>query len=453
MIKYTRFFITILLAVIAFSAKSQSTATTSSPYSRYGLGDLVQPTLPQNIGMGGVATAINRIGGYNNINPENPASYGAINWTTIDIGIYGSYTQLSQTGQSSQTAGNFRLSHVNFAIPVTSSSALSFGLMPYTQVGYNYTQTINRGYGSGDPADTNKTNYIYSGDGGLNKAYFGYGFTLFKHLLLGANASYIFGNIKEYESTEYPDLYGTLNSRIEQSNAIRGFNLDYGAQYSIDFPDPQKIQNAHLVFGYSGSLGNHISSQSSYIVSQYTRDASGNENVAIDSIKYFVNPKSNVKLPQTNHFGISYQKENAYLVAVDYTTSKWSDLTIDGVNQGLQNSQMINVGGQITPNVNALNNYWALMDYRFGVTYEKTYLNEGIVNGTGSGGTNIDRKAISFGIGMPLRSESGSFYKINFSAEYGQRGTVVNGLIKENYVNFHLGVTLNDKWFRRYQFD
>src|SRR5476651_2465517 len=93
MIKYTRFFITFLLTVIAFAVNAQSTqptqstATTSSPYSRYGLGDISPTLLPQNLAMGGISTAINRISGYNNINPLNPASFGAINFTTIDAGI------------------------------------------------------------------------------------------------------------------------------------------------------------------------------------------------------------------------------------------------------------------------------------------------------------------------------------------------------------------------------
>src|ERR1700749_2014459 len=194
MIKYTRLFIILLLAVSALGAKAQSTATTSSPYSRYGIGDFDPSILPQNRAMGGISTAINKISNFNTINVQNPASYGAINYTTFDIGIYSNIVGLSQTGQTSVTNSNFRLSHVNFAVPVTHRSALSFGLMPYTEVGYNYKQT-RPNFGTGAPSDTNAVNYIYSGDGGLSKAYLGYGFGIGKHLLIGANVSYIFGNL------------------------------------------------------------------------------------------------------------------------------------------------------------------------------------------------------------------------------------------------------------------
>src|SRR5258708_17597517 len=120
MIKYTRIFITFILAAVVFGASAQSAqtiSTTSSPYSKYGLGDINPALLPQNIGMGGIATAINRIND-NNINPLNPASYALINYTTIDAGIYSNLSTFSQTGQPSSANSNFRLSHLAFAVPV-----------------------------------------------------------------------------------------------------------------------------------------------------------------------------------------------------------------------------------------------------------------------------------------------------------------------------------------------
>ncbi|HWZ15516.1 MAG TPA: hypothetical protein VNW95_09785 [Mucilaginibacter sp.] len=442
MIKYTRLFITFILAITVTGAMAQSTATTSSPYSKFGLGDIIPEALPQSIGMGGIGTAVNRISGYNNINVLNPASYGAIGFTTIDAGIYSNVVSLNQTGQPSSTNGNFRLSHVAFAIPVSKRSALSFGLLPYSQMGYNYKQTLSKGFGTGSPADTNAVNYIYNGDGGLSKAYLGYGFGLGKHLLIGANVAYIFGNLQQYSSTEIPALYGTLNSRVEQSNAVGGLTYDYGVQYSFDFGDQKQ---KHLILGYSASANSRITTTSSYIVSHYTYDASGNQNLAIDSVVNNQGAKSKIQLPQINHFGISFQNDLKFLIGADYTMGKWSNLTIAGANQGFQDSKTLNVGGQFTPNINALHNYFARTDYRLGFIYDQTYLN--------LNNTNIKRYAVTVGLGLPLAPNNLSFYKVNFSAEIGQRGTLTNGLVKENYVNLHLGFTLNDKWFQRYKFD
>ena len=167
--------------------------------------------------------------------------------------------------------------------------------------------------------------------------------------------------------------------------------------------------------------------------------------MAADSVISQQGGKSKIKLPQINHFGITYQVDLKLLIGADYTMSKWSGLTISGVNAGLQNSQTFNIGGQYTPNVNALHNYFARTDYRLGVIYDETYLN---VNNT-----NIKSYALTFGLGLPLAPNNNtSFYKINLSGEIGQRGQLSNGLVKENYINIHLGFTLNDKWFQRFKF-
>jgi len=443
MIKYTRFFITFLLALIVFQARSQSTATTSSPYSRYGLGDITPQVLPQNIGMGDLSVATNSLGGYSEINPLNPASYSHINLTVADVGLYGNILTLNQTGQNSQTDGNFRLSHVAFAFPVSKRSALSFGLLPYSEFGYNYRITSSN-LGSGSSADTNAVNHIYSGEGGLSKAYLGYGFGIGKHLSLGANMSYIFGSLKSFSSTEIPNLPGTLDSRVENDYSIHGLDYDFGAQYTVDLS-----KTKHIIFGYSGSSSSSLTSQYTNLVSLYTYDSSGNQNVPIDTLTATKNPKDKIKLPLINHFGISYVVDYKLLVGAEYSTSNWSQLTIGGVNQGLQNSKTYNVGTSFTPNINALNNYWATVDYKLGAIYDQTYID--VNNPLNNSNTNIKSYALTFGLGFPLRPNVTSFYKINFSAEVGQRGELNNGLIKENYVNLHLSFTLNDRWFIKYK--
>jgi len=448
MIKFTRLLFTFLFAVIVLNASAQSTATTSSPYSRYGIGDVSDQLLPQNIGMGGISTATNVIGGYNSINVLNPAAYGKISLTTIDIGGAADIITLSKLGSADQRNTNARLSHLLFAFPVTKSSALSFGLLPYSQVGYSYKQTYARPNPNTTlPADTNTVVVTSSGEGGLSKAYLGYGFTLFKHLSIGANFSYIFGSIKNDQSTEIPGLYGVLNSRSELDDHVKGATFDYGAQYTIDFSEAK-----HLVLGYSGSAGNKLSVTSNYIVSQYTRDASGNENNAADSLVNQQNESGKIQLPQINRFGISFVHDGKFLVGADYTMAKWSNLSISGINAGLQDSKLFNIGGQWTPNINSLNNFFALIDYRLGFIYEQTYLGPTVLNVPGA---NLKRYAVTCGLGIPLPHDraSSAFYKINFSAEVGQRGQLANSLVKENYVNLHLGFTLNDRWFQRFKFE
>lgn len=443
MIKYIRSGLTFLLTVLALGAMAQSTstATTSSPYSQYGLGTLNTGLLPQTRAMGGISTAINKISGYNTINLLNPASYSNINLTTIDIGVYGNISTLKQGNITGERNGNFRLSHFNFAAPVTKHSAVSFGLVPYSELGYNYRQTAAN-FGTGTATDTNAVNSIFSGEGGLSKAYAGYGFGIGKHLSVGGNVSYIFGNLRKFRSTEVPALQsaGFLNSRSEQSNSIGGINFDYGAQLSFDL-----AESKHLVFGYSGSAGNNLNSKITNVVSQYVSSADGTSSAALDTLSNQLVSNGKIKLPMMNRVGISLQKDGKYLIGADYSRSNWSDLTIGGVNQNLQNSESYSLGGQITPNNNSIHSYLALIDYRLGVRYDKTYIK--------LNNTDIKQYSVSAGLGLPLPRNGGAFYKINLAAEYGVRGTLSNSLIKENIISFHIGFTLNDTWFQKYKFD
>ena len=445
MIKFTKLFITFLLALTVFQVSAQSTATTSSPYSQFGIGLLDQAALPQTIGMGGLGAAINNFSGYYNLNPVNPASYGTLHLTVIDIGLYGSTSTISQTGLPSQSNGNFRINHVAFAFPVSKKSALSFGLQPYSEMGYSY-KTTKKNFGTGSVADSNAVNYIYSGQGDLSKAYIGYGFGIGKHLLLGANASYIFGNLHQYASTEIPGLFSTVNSRVEDSYAIGGASYDVGGQYTIDFSDTK-----HLILGYSGTLSSNIGSQHTNIVSQYTYDENGNENVASDTLSQTKDPKAKIHLPYVGRYGVTFVSDNKFLIGAEYSQGNYSQLSIPGqADQTYQNSKTYNLGGQFTPNANALSNYWATIDYRLGVIYNQSYVDVQ----TGNSSTNITDKAITIGLGLPLRpGQTGSFYKINLAAEIGTRGTEANGLVKENYVNFHLSFSLNDRWFTKYKLD
>jgi hypothetical protein len=187
------------------------------------------------------------------------------------------------------------------------------------------------------------------------------------------------------------------------------------------------------------------------VISQYTFDLNGVENIAADTVVNTKGAKTNIKLPQINHFGISYQSDGHFIIGADYSTGKWSALTNAGVPYpDMQDSKTINVGGQFTPDINSLRNYFARTDYRLGFIYNQTYLD---VNGV-----SIKSHAVTFGFGLPLAPANANltFYKINFSAEIGQRGTLnnpQNPLVKENYVNLHLSFTLNDKWFQKFKFE
>lgn len=424
------------LLMASFGAYAQTTV--QSPYSKFGLGNLKGSILPNQRAMGGISAGVFRSSYINNINMQNPASYAGINLTTLDIGMSGSFANL-KTNSLSENSFNSSLSHLAMAFPVSMKSALSIGILPYSELGYNFSNRMT----VGNTAENTKTvDYLYSGEGGLSKAYIGYGIQFGDHFRVGANAEYLFGNLIQNRSTEYVNEAGAINSRDQLKNSIGGFNFTYGAQY--DFRLGNKTS---LVLGYSGSSASKLNSEKSQYITIYQKDSQGNELSALDTLSAVENGKTNLKLPLVHNFGFTLVKENKWLIGADYRAGKWSNMSLDNVNQNLKDTYGFSVGGQFTPDVTAINGYFKRVDYRLGFTYDKTYIQ--------MNNQDVKQMALTVGLGLPLQPAyaRSSFYKMNVSAEIGRRGKVSNGLIQERYVNLHLGFMLNDKWFQRFRFD
>ncbi|MGQ7853202.1 OmpP1/FadL family transporter [Pedobacter sp. WC2501] len=430
MYKRINYIAAILVLVCGLSAQAQ--VTTSSPYSRYGLGNIKGSLLPQFRAMGGISTAVSKVTGFNNINMQNPASYAGISLTTIDIGMSASVTNLTRNNLS-ESSFNSTFSHLAFAAPVTRRSALSFGILPYSDLGYNYRNTVK--------VDTTTLNQLYEGEGGLSKAYLGYGYRFGDHLRIGGNLEYIFGNLQTSRATEFNSA-NSYNAKLQTKNSVGGLSYSYGIQY--DFTLGKKTI---VTLGYSGSTSGKVNSTLTSYATLYTRDQDGNESTAADTLNTVNNGKSNLTLPLTHNFGIAIQQNDKWLIGADFRMSKWSATSINNVNQGLQDSWGASLGGQWTPDAFSYNSYLKRIDYRIGVNYDKTYIK--------IGNQDIKQMGASLGFGFPLPTANGgtAFYKINFTTELGQRGTLNNNLVKEQYINFHLGFTLNDTWFRKYRVD
>ncbi|QDW26983.1 hypothetical protein FFJ24_020040 [Pedobacter sp. KBS0701] len=430
MYKRINYIAAILVLVCGLSAQAQ--VTTSSPYSRYGLGNIKGSLLPQFRAMGGISTAVSKVTGFNNINMQNPASYAGISLTTIDIGMSASVTNLTRNNLS-ESSFNSTFSHLAFAAPVTRRSALSFGILPYSDLGYNYRNTVK--------VDTTTLNQLYEGEGGLSKAYLGYGYRFGDHLRIGGNLEYIFGNLQTSRATEFNSA-SSYNAKLQTKNSVAGLSYSYGIQY--DFTLGKKTI---VTLGYSGSTSGKVNSTLTSYATLYTRDQDGNESTAADTLNTVNNGKSNLTLPLTHNFGIAIQQNDKWLIGADFRMGKWSATSINNVNQGLQDSWGASLGGQWTPDAFSYNSYLKRIDYRIGVNYDKTYIK--------IGNQDIKQMGASLGFGFPLPTANGgtAFYKINFTTELGQRGTLNNNLVKEQYINFHLGFTLNDTWFRKYRVD
>ncbi len=426
MIKIFRLVLSSAILLTGFSVSAQT--NTSSPYSQFGLGDLKTPVLPQQRAIGGIGAGIRQPGAYANINFANPASYSAIQITTFEIGGTIGFRQLSRNSVS-ETGGNASFSHIGFAASTGRKSAIVAGIMPYSELGYSYKVP--------GKIDTNNVNYVYSGDGGLSKALLGYGFQLGKHISVGANLGYVFGKLGQYRSAEFED-FSSLNTRLENNSSISGFTYDYGVQFTSNVS-----KKAKLTLGYSGNSGSKINSVVSNLSTTW-RYTGGGESGPLDTLSYAENERTKLDMPLMHTFGFVLENTNHWLVGADVNLGEWSSFTSGNTNAGLNDAFGVGVGGQFTPDPTAVS-YFKVVDYRLGVRYDKTPVR--ISN------TDITQTALTFGFGFPLPANRSSFYKINFSTEVGQRGTLDNNLIRERFVNFHVGFTLNDQRVLRSKYD
>ncbi|TKC05221.1 porin family protein [Pedobacter frigoris] len=432
MYKKINYIAAVLILLTTISVKAQ--VTTQSPYSKYGLGNVRGSLLPQFRAMGGISTGVYKPSIYSNINMQNPASYTGITMTTLDMGMSAGFTEVKKNGIG-EASFNSTLSHVAMAFPLKSGkSAISVGILPYTELGYEFSSVEKY-----SATDTNSYNALYSGEGGLTKAYFGIGQQFGDHFRIGANVEYLFGNLQENRSIEL-QASPSINNRQQNKNSIGGIGFSYGLQYDIPLSSKSRI-----TLGYSGSSPSKVNSTKTFVVTQYFRDAVGEEQAAFDTVLVNENSSAKLKLPLIHNFGFSIQKDNKWMFGADYRMGQWSKLNIDNTNQGLQDSWGFSTGAQITPDITSIGSYFKRVDYRFGFQYDKTYiqLNE----------QDVKQMAVTLGFGLPLAPNRYSFYKMNFTTELGRRGKSTNGLIQESYINFHLGFTLNDRWFTRFRFD
>jgi hypothetical protein len=92
--------------------------------------------------------------------------------------------------------------------------------------------------------------------------------------------------------------------------------------------------------------------------------------------------------------------------------------------------------------LDSFNKYWKRIVYRTGVRFENTGL---IINNQV-----IKEFGISFGVGLPVGR---IFSNANLGFEIGKRGTTNANLVEENFVNFQLSLSLNDRWFEKLRFN
>lgn len=404
-----------------------SQANYQSPYSHYGIGDLSQINHPVQQSMGGLSIAMRDKA---LINYRNPASYTAFDSLSFvfDGGIQqklSTWESLSNSEQSEYST----ISHLTMGFPVTKWLRVTAGLIPMSTVGYEISDLT-------EITDIGSVEHLYEGDGGVNEFFIGGGFKLSERLSVGANASYVWGDVDLSQLTNFPDSIYYWSAKVSRNRHISDIKFSYGLQYV------QPLNNDwQLITGLTYANKTDLSATEEYISTQMIRSDSGTEATS-DTITYDPKNKGSVTLPPSYGIGFMLEKRDRFKIGLDYRLEQWSEYEAFGEPGNLENSSYIGLGTEIWPKHNVLSSYLKKIKYRFGVHYTDSYLE--------LDEEQISEVGIAFGLGLPINNSSSS---INFAAEYGQRGTTDNGLLKENYFKFTLGISFYERWFikRKYQ--
>lgn len=441
-----------VLSLNSFQLRSQN--LTSSPYSRFGLGELNQSGFAQSSAMGGVYVAVKPDSTAPLfINAANPAAIGDIKLATYEVGgmaLFSLFTN-SVTNVKNRTS-NFSYGSIGFPIGQKKRAGGCFGLMPYSNVGYNLlnTETVS---GVGDVV------FQYFGDGGINKAFVGIGAVPVKKrrgdISIGAKFNYLFGSLNQTSNVLYPGSITYYNTRRIRSTNFGDVTANFGLQssYNIYKSGSRELKlPVKIIFGYYISVPSLVNVKYNNLIYNYSLSSLGYE-VPKDTVLNIVDRKSTVKLPLEQGFGLAVKKGERFNLASDFTYTQWQQFRFLDMENELKNSFRINIGMNYVPGKSnySYKSFGKRIQYRLGATYSNGFLelkNTAINNYAVTAG-------IGFPVGQPIKITSGHIITnmVNISAQFGQMGSVNNNLIKENYIRIILGLTFNDEWFIKRRYD
>lgn len=431
-----RLFVASLLGILFVPSFGQS--STNSPYSQYGLGILSESAGGANRGMNGLGLGFHES---NRINVLNPASYSQIDSLTFifDAGISGQITNFEE-GNLKKNANSSSFEYVMGAFRLRKNLGLSFGLLPYTNIGYTYSGSARVNAGS----TTSSTYYTntYSGSGGVHYVYLGAGWQPIRNLSIGANVAYLWGDYSRYVTNTYTDEYANTLTKY-YSASIKNYKVDFGIQYT-----KRLSKNDKLTIGATYGLGHKLESDPECKV------ISTNAQTGVsDTTAYKV--KNGLEIPHSFAVGLMWNRAEKIKVGVDYSLQKWSSIkapVFTSVNETAQyrlasgqysDRHKVTVGGEFTPNIDS-RKFLNRVRYRIGASYTTPYLKINGVDGP-------KEYSISAGFGIPIINMINNRSVLNISAQWVRLDSKT--FITENSFRINIGLTFNERWFAKWKME
>ncbi len=415
-----------LLVCVGAAAFGQATR---SPFTAQGIGDLIDLNLAHNQGTAGLGISN---GGYWNLNNVNPALLPYNTLTVFSAGFVGANREVSN-GNITETYAGGNLNYLATAFPAIKGIwTTSIGLMPYSNVDYDFTFT-DQVSGSNDLVEIRE-----KGTGGYNQFFWSNGVALNQRLFVGLKATYLFSAVEKEFSNTIQDIGNVYTPVVSDRVSISDFLFTAGLAYNKD-----SIFNSRVKFkaGLTYDFGSDVKA-----TRFQSFDRTIDNNPPLDSDTLLNDVSGRISIPHAIGAGFSFNRDIKWMVGMDVKYQQWSDYkNFNGVNDAYDDSFKITLGGEFTPDPTSVTSYFKRITFRLGASYENTpYLidNQGESN-------QVRDFGINFGWSLP----AGRFSSLDMAFRFGQRGSVDKTIIEENYYKVYLGITFNDQWFIKRKYD
>lgn len=420
--KYALVLLALLSAVEGYSQAART------PYSSFGIGEPYGNVLINQQGMAGVGVSQPE---FQFINNQNPALL-VYNWyySSFQAGLVMERRNISGDTLSESTQGG-NMNYLVTAFPIVPSKwSTSVGLMPYSSVNYKLR------YNEGVVGSSEEVTVTEEGSGGLTQLYWSNGVRITKELAVGLKAAYIFSSIvNAYENqlvhSEEPVNYVAA---VQEKSYVKDFAFGTGISFSKD-----SLFSRHRYRLSFGAVYNFATDLKATKTDRIFRTSPSGDTTDVTVLPS--STKGFYSIPPSLTVGVSLSRGLRWTIGTEFSYQDWSLFrNVNGRSEGLQRSWRAAIGGEVTPDEFAAQNYLKRMTYRAGFSMEETPF---LTNGNP-----VRDIGINFGLSLPAGRSS-----LDLAFRYGKRGDKTDNLLAEDYFKIYFGISFNDQWFIKRKFD
>jgi hypothetical protein len=451
------------------------------------------------------------------INAGNPASYALNRITSLEVGGRFILSHFKGPGESAMNKWSANFAYGTLGFPIRSNGGAAFGIMPFSDTGYE-TQAYSNLSTVGDVL------YDYQGTGGLNKAFFGYGMMPFHQRAVryrrkmshradsllpgrganrfmdfgskflsdfsfGFNVNYLFGAVQNTARVVYPNSLLYNNTYRESSFTLGAFTGNFGAQTAITFDSirdnkkrtaliDQKLQQLAEARSLSElerkSLRDSID-RSTPLIRRQLRERF---KVGFGYIGNVQNPMTVTYNQAVYNYVLTASGQEIIRDTASYHVNQKSKIVLpleQGFGISIKKGERLNIVGDYAitdwTSFRFLDSPTDLVK-NFRVSAGVNYVPEKFASGSGAFWKTVNyRFGMSYQSGF-IKSGASTFSDyfisagvgmpvginrrsamVHLSMQVGQMGLNQANAIKQTYLRVNFGFTFCDKWFQKFRYD